>query len=151
MFLKVLFFHLFCTFGSVLVGYYLFIFSKKPIQNQKVLFFSLCALLFCSAVSGIFLNLSYFSPFHILSAVTILTIPLVIFNFFKAKFLKSKQGLFYNFVGLNIAMIGAFEPGRYIGRRISLSELGWQILFGLSVIIGIYFVIQANKNSKFFE
>lgn len=146
-----LFIHIFATFSSVLLGYYLFLFSKKPLESQKTAVYAISALLVASGITGIFLNLFYFSPFHVLSVVTITTIPLALWHLSKAKFLQFKKGLLYNFIGLNIAMTGAFEPSRYVGRRLNLSESIWQIMMILVIIIGIYFVIQANRSPKFFR
>ena len=147
----ILFFHLFCTFNSVILGYYLFLFSKKPIELQKIIVCFLCVLLISAAISGIMLNTYSFSPFHVLSVVTITTIPVALYNLYNSKFLVFKKGLLYNFIGLNIAMIGAFEPHRYIGRRLHLTDQSWLVLMILAVFISIYFIFQANKNPKFFK
>lgn len=48
-------------------------------------------------------------------------------------------------------MTGAFEPHRYVGRRLHLTENIWQIMMVLVTIIGIYFVIKANRNPKFLD
>ena len=120
-------------------------------ELQKITVYLLCALLISAAISGIMLNTYSFSPFHILAVITICTIPLVLFNLYKSKFLKFKKGLLYNFIGLNIAMIGAFEPHRYIGRRLQLTEQSWLGLMILAIFISINFIFQANKNPSFFK
>jgi uncharacterized membrane protein len=147
--MSILFFHLFYTFCSVILGYYLFLFSKKPMEQTKNLVYLLCALLVSSAISGIMLNTYSFSPFHVLAIVTITTIPLVLWNLFRSNFLQSKKGLLYNFIGLNLAMIGAFEPDRYIGRRLHLTIEIWAVLMILATIFSVYIIIQANRKSNF--
>jgi uncharacterized membrane protein len=149
--MTILFFHLFCTFSSVILGYHLFIFSKKPLELQTFLVYPLCALLVSSAISGIMLNTYSFSPFHVLAVVTITTIPLVLWNLSRSKFLEFKKGLLYNFIGLNLAMVGAFEPDRYVGRRLNLTIGVWSGLMVLAIIFSIYIVIQANRKSNFFK
>jgi uncharacterized membrane protein len=148
--MKILFFHLFCTFGSLILGYYLFIFCHKPIQFYKNSVHLLCLLLFSSAISGIMLNLVVFSPFHILSIVTITTIPMVLYNFWRSNFLQFKKGLLYNFVGLNLAMVGALEPDRYIGRRLGLTPEIWTGMMILAGLTSIFIIYRANRNPKFF-
>jgi uncharacterized membrane protein len=147
----ILFIHLFATFSSVFLGYYLYLFSKKPLEVQKNLVYLLSTLLFISAITGILLNLFRFGPFHVLSIVTITTIPLALWHLSKSKFLKFKRGLLYNFIGLNIAMVGAFEPDRYMGRRLQLTETAWGVLMILAVLVGFYMVVQANRSTKFFR
>jgi uncharacterized membrane protein len=149
--MTILFFHLFCTFCSVILGYYLFLFSKKPMEKTKNLVYLLSTLLVSSAVSGIMLNTYSFSPFHALAIVTITTIPLVLWNLSRSKFLESKKGLLYNFIGLNLAMFGAFEPDRYVGRRLHLTIEIWAGLMVLATIFSIYIIIQANRNPNFFK
>jgi uncharacterized membrane protein len=149
--MTILFFHLFCTFSSIILGYYVFLFSKKPIEKTKNLVYLLCTLLVSSAISGIMLNTYSFSPFHVLAVVTITTIPLVIWNLSRSKFLEFKKGLLYNFIGLNLAMIGAFEPDRYVGRRLHLTIEIWAGLMVLAIIFSVYIIIQVNRNPKFFK
>jgi hypothetical protein len=147
----ILFFHLFCTFCSVILGYYLFLLSPNPLEKTKNLVYPLCALLVASAISGILLNVYTFSPFHALAIVTITTIPLALWNLSKSVFLPFKKGLLYNFIGLNLAMVGAFEPDRYVGRRLHLTPAIWSGLMIFGVAFAIYIIIQANKNPKFFR
>jgi uncharacterized membrane protein len=149
--MSILFFHLFCTFGSVILGYYLFLFSKKPVERTKNLVYLLCTLLVSSAISGIMLNTYSFSPFHVLAIVTITTIPLVLWNLSRSKFLESKRGLLYNFIGLNLAMIGAFNPDRYLGSRLNLTIEIWSGLMILATVFSIYIIIQANRKPNFFR
>jgi uncharacterized membrane protein len=149
--MPILFIHLFATFSSALLGYYLFFFSKKPIELQKIATYCISTLLIVSGITGILLNLYSFGPFHALSVVTITTIPLALWHLSKSKFLKFKKGLLYNFIGLNVAMVGAFEPDRYMGRRLQLTETTWGILMILAVLVGFYMVVQANRSAKFFR
>jgi uncharacterized membrane protein len=157
-----LFTHITATLLSIILGYYLFVFSGQPIQTNKPLVYIFGCLLIISAFTGILLNTYSFSPFHILAIVTITTIPLAMYNLFKSQFLQFKRGLFYNFLGLNLAFCGALEPTRYLGRRLwkplestfglsrEFSSTAFTILFVLSMILAIYFVIQANRKSNFF-
>jgi uncharacterized membrane protein len=149
--MTILYIHLFATFTSVFLGYYLFLFSGKPLQVQKPAVYVLCATLVTAGITGIMLNTYSFSPFHILAVVTITTIPLALWNLGKGQFLKFKKGLLYNFIGLNIAMFGAFEPDRYIGRRLGLPVQVWGGLMIFAVIAGVIIVIQANRNKHFFR
>jgi uncharacterized membrane protein len=149
--MPILFVHLFTTFSSIFFGYYLYLFSKKPLEIQKNLVYLLSGLLVISAVTGILLNPFRFGPFHVLSIVTITTIPLALWQLSQSKYLKFKKGLLYNFIGLNIAMVGAFEPDRYLGRRLHLNETTWLAMFGISLIIGGYMVIKANRDCRFFR
>jgi uncharacterized membrane protein len=149
--MPILFTHLFTTFSAVFLGYYLYLFSKKPLEIQKNSVYILSALLVISAITGILLNPYRFGPFHALSVVTITTIPLALWQLSQSKYLKFKKGLLYNFIGLNIAMVGAFEPDRYVGRRLQLTETTWLAMFGISMIIGGYMVIKANRDSRFFR
>jgi ABC-type phosphate/phosphonate transport system permease subunit len=97
------------------------------------------------------LNTYSFSPFHVLVVVTITTIPLVLWNLSRSKFLEFKKGLLYNFIGLNLAMIGAFEPDRYVGRRLHLTIEIWAGLMVLAIIFSVYIIIQANRKPNFFK
>ncbi len=149
--MTLIFFHLFCTISSIILGYYLFVFKRKAMEIQKYPVYLLSGLLIMAGISGIFLNTYSFSPFHVLAIVTITTIPLALWNLHKSQILEFKKGLLYNFVGLNLAMVGAFEPERYIGRKLGLSMLSWQILGVISIIIAIFVIIQANRKNSFLK
>jgi uncharacterized membrane protein len=125
--------------------------SPKPTEKTKNLVYLLCALLVSSAISGIMLNTSSLSPFHVLAVITITTIPLALWNLYESKLLQFKKGLLYNFIGLNLAMIGAFEPHRYVGRRLHLTTEIWAELMILATIFSIYIIIQANRKPNFFK
>jgi uncharacterized membrane protein len=130
--MMLLFIHILTTLSSLIIGYYIFLISKRSTVDERFISFFLCAILVVSAVTGILLNLVTFSPFHILSAVTIITIPLALVNFIQAKYERYIRGIFYNFLGLNIAFIGALEPSRYLGYKF------WKIgrdLFGFSQVL----------------
>jgi uncharacterized membrane protein len=149
--MTILYIHLVATFLSIFLGYYVFLLSQKPVETQKTLVYIISTTLITSGITGILLNPFNFGPFHVLSIVTITTIPLALWHLSQTRFLQFKKGLLYNFIGLNIAMIGAFQPDRYVGRRLHLTETTWGILMIFSVLIGIYMVIQANRNTKFFR
>jgi uncharacterized membrane protein len=146
-----LYIHLLATFTSVFLGYFLFLFSGKPLQEQKLLVYLLSTTLVTAGITGIMLNTYSFSPFHILAVVTITTIPLALWNLARGQFLEFKKGMLYNFVGLNLAMIGAFEPDRFVGRRLGLSLSVWGGMMIGAVIIGIVMIVKANRNPRFFR
>jgi uncharacterized membrane protein len=116
-----------------------------------------------SAVTGIFLNLKYFTGFHVLSIITILTIPLGLYQWSKGNISGLYHSVFNNYLGLIAALIGALYPGRFVGFRL------WTPLqkqFGLTdatidsihsslfviILLGIlYFVILSYRNPKFFK
>jgi uncharacterized membrane protein len=146
-----LYIHLLATFSSVFVGYFLFLFSRKPLQVQKPLVYLLCTTFVTAGITGIMLNTYSFSPFHVLAVVTITTIPLALWNLKREQFLEFKKGMLYNFVGLNLAMIGAFEPDRFVGRRLGLPVSLWEVMMISAIFVGILMIVRANKNPKFFQ
>jgi uncharacterized membrane protein len=118
---------------------------------QKPLVYVLCTTLVTAGITGIMLNTYSFSPFHVLAVVTITTIPLAFWQLQQGKYLSFKRGILYNFIGLNIAMIGAFEPNRYLGGRLGLSLSTWGGMMILAIVVGVWTAIQANKKSNFFK
>lgn len=107
--------HIFFTLTSMIIGYGVFAFFKS---KNIYLIFALCICLILSAISGIFLNLSSFSPFHILSIVVLTTIPLGIYRYvFNSNFDFLNRQVWFNFLGLNLAFMGSFYPTRYIGSK----------------------------------
>jgi hypothetical protein len=162
MYLITLFTHIFFTLISMILGYYLFLFSKKTLNLQISTTFVLCFSLVISAITGIMLNTTTFSPFHILAIVTLTTTPLALVNLYRKNYLDFKRGIFFNFLGLNLAFVGALEPDRYLGSKlwnpIQLA-LGWDsfvvghIWFGiliLSVLYVIFLVYRVLQNPTFF-
>jgi hypothetical protein len=117
-------------------------------------------LLVVTAFTGIFLNHQTFSPFHILVIVVLTTIPLAIYQYQKANYIEFKRGLFYNFVGLTLAMVGTLSPNRFFGNRIWIKTFELEtvvatnifyLIFGLSLLLAIFGIYNAIKNPKFFR
>lgn len=107
--------HLSATILALIIGFYLFIFNKKYFLENRYIVLIWVFFLWISAISGIFLNLITFSPFHILSIIVLTTTPLALYNYKKGKNKEYKLGLYYNFVGLCLAATGTLYPGRRIG------------------------------------
>lgn len=152
--------HLIVAFSSVFLGYSLFFISRKPITSYKVLNNFLIGLLIITAITGIFLNLTKFSPFHILAIVVLTTLPLAIYQRSKNNILEFKRGLFFNFVGLNLAMVGTLSPGRTIGFELlkktlnftdQMSTNSFYTLGIIAIILAIFGIYNAITNPKFFE
>ncbi len=96
------------------IGYTLFAF---PHDRKRIFALSvLCSTLIIAAITGIFLNLSSFSPFHILSIVVLTTIPIGVYQLLvNDDFQNFNRQVWFNFLGLNLAFVGALYPTRYIG------------------------------------
>jgi hypothetical protein len=160
--MSLLFAHITATTLSMILGYYLIIFSKKPIETLPKTLFSLVICLIVSAITGIFLNTTEFSPFHILAIVTLSTSPFIISNFYKKNYPELKRNLFWNFCGLNLAFVGAMAPQRYLGRRMwnpISSAFGFdrvvatQIWLGIlvfSIVVVIVQIVRMYRNPMFF-
>jgi hypothetical protein len=154
--------HITATTLSMILGYYLIVFSKKPIQTLPKTLFSLVICLIISAITGVFLNTSEFSPFHILAIVTLTTSPFIFSNFYKKNYPELKRNLFCNFCGLNLAFVGALSPQRYLGRRLwkpietglgldkGITTKLWLGLLILAVVIVIIQIVRMYKNKNFF-
>jgi uncharacterized membrane protein len=134
--MQILFLHIFSTFSSIILGYFILLISKKPLLKNKPLALIFGLLLICSAITGYLFNPYSFSPFHFLAIVTIVTTPIAIYFLLKGNNLKARRGFIYNFIGLNIAMVGALEPDRYLGRRLELGFNVWAGLFVVSLVVG---------------
>jgi hypothetical protein len=151
--------HLIFTFSSFFIGIYIFFLSSKKFEIIRIPSYLFSVLLSLAAITGLLLNTQDFTPFHVLSVVTIVTIPVAFFQLSRGSEFKYLGGLFYNFLGLSVALTGALEPHRTVGYRLWIKTLGIKpdlaenIFFGLlalAVINAIYFVVQVNiKNSWF--
>jgi uncharacterized membrane protein len=155
--------HLFATFTTLALAPYLLFVSKTAMHKRAYITAFLCATFMISAATGIFLNLVTFSFFHILSVVTLTTIPLGIYLWYKKQYLGLYHSIFNNFLGLCAAFAGALSPGRSVGFRFwtpikqtfGLSFLQVNqihtVLFWTSLALVAYFVFQSYKNPKFFK
>jgi hypothetical protein len=160
--MSLLFAHITATTLSMILGYNLIVFSKKPIETLPKTLFSLVICLVISAITGIFLNTTEFSPFHILAIVTLSTSPFIFSNFYKKNYPELKRNLFCNFCGLNLAFVGAMAPQRYLGRRLwkpieyglgldkGVTTKIWLGLLILAVIIVIVQVARMYRVKNFF-
>lgn len=126
---------------------------------SNVYFFAVAIVV--ASITGILFNPYTFTPFHFLGLVVCTTIPLAIYNFRKASYYKGNRGIFFNFIGLNLAGYGAMEPERYLGRRvwsifdkvdiIKMNNFNiWLIGFGVAAIIATVMVFRSIKNKDFF-
>lgn len=159
-FFSILIFHITIAIISLILGSYLFFFSNKPIQNSHKLSSALMISLILTAITGIFLETASFSPFHILVIVVLTTIPVAFWQRSVNRLLPFKRNLFYNFIGLNIALVGTLSPNRFLGNRLwtnglQLSEANsrtaFLVIIGVAIILGIVAVAQAILNPKFFR
>jgi hypothetical protein len=119
--------HVILTFSSFFIGLAIFFFSSKKFEDIKIASYIFSGLLFLAAITGMLLNTSDFTPFHFLSVVTIVTLPIAFYHLYKNNQLRYMRGLFFNYLGLTIAMIGATEPHRTLGYRMFNKGLGIDI------------------------
>lgn len=155
--------HIITTLTSMFLGYSIFLFRRRETIEKRVdrYLLTLCILLLIAAVTGILLNLHTFSPFHILSIVTITTIPIsLVFIYQKRNYFQAFRGVFYNFLGLNLALIGALLPMRTLGYRLWIegfwlsvesATLIVQVLFVIGIISAIYLVYRTIRDKTFFQ
>ena len=158
----VLYIHIANTVTAMVLGYYLFAFSQKPIQKQPILVGILSTTLIIASITGIFLNTRAFSQFHVLSIVVLTTLPFALFDWYRDRTLQFKKNLFYNFLGLNAAFVGTLSPTRLLGSRLwnpirssfgldlNTSRNIYFFALAVSILIIIWFVIKANR-PKFFR
>lgn len=141
---------------SLVLWYYIFGFCKSNTKIQIIL----CITLLITAITWIFLNLHSFSPFHILSAVTIGTIPIAIYDIYHNKITKWSRGIFFNFLWLNLAFLWALFPSRELWYRLWIRWLGVkyeiasQIMPYIMIIawlVVIYIVYQIIYKKKYFD
>lgn len=155
--------HIISTLVSMLLWYSLFLLRRHEIIEKRIdgYLIVLCILLLFAAISGIFLNLRSFSPFHILSIVTLTTIPVSLYSLYqKRNSYKAFRGVFYNFLWLNLAFIGALLPLRTLWYRLWIEglwlsiEVATQIVWIIWIIASIYviyLVYQSIRNPDFFR
>lgn len=136
----------------------MFFLAKKDFSLKVSAVLSI--LLVMSAITGLFLNLRYFSPFHVLVIVVLTTVPLAFYNLKNGDVLKYKKGLFYNFIGLNLALVGALYPERFLGVKLwsttlhldsNISLLSFTCIAILASITAIYSIVQVNQKPNFIK
>jgi uncharacterized membrane protein len=115
--------HLILTFSSFFIGIYIFFLSSKKFEIIRIPSYIFSVLLTFAAITGLLLNTQDFTPFHVLSVVTIVTIPFAFYQLSKGSQFKYLGGLFYNFLGLSVALTGALEPHRTVGYRLWIKTL----------------------------
>ncbi len=113
-----LYLHISASTTAFLIGIIVFFFKIQGTKIEKHLYNILKLSLVITAVTGVFLNLVYFSAFHALAILTMVNVPISIKELAKGNQLKHNQNLFENYLGLFIAMIGTTFPLRFIGIRI---------------------------------
>jgi hypothetical protein len=150
--------HVILTFSSFFIGLSIFFFSSKKFEDIKVASYWFSGLLFLAAITGVLLNTSDFTPFHFLSVVTMVTLPLAFYHLTQNNLFKYMSGLFFNFCGLTIAMTGAMEPHRTIGYRLFNKTLGINLdlaenifiglIIGVTIIASIFVILVITKRFK---
>jgi uncharacterized membrane protein len=152
-------FHIISTLSSMIIGYYLIVFSRRTLESQKYLSLALAGLYICSAISGIFLNLETFSPFHILAIITLSTTPVAVYRYFNGKFKAFNRSMLYNFIGLNIAFAGALAPNRTLGYRFwklglhldtTMALNSFYVFLSAMMVIATVVIIRSFKNPQLY-
>lgn len=114
--------HLFTILPCVPLGFYLMLFSSKGGQIHKILGKVYMGLIFFSAFVSLFLEakvghqfLNHFGWIHLLSVLTLWTVPYSFYSVKKGTISAHKRSMFFLYwTGLLIAGVFTLVPGRYL-------------------------------------
>lgn len=108
--------HIVASLTAFSLGLWLFFTASQP--SRRGFYVALMVLLVVTAVSGVFLNTLFFTPFHALSILTLVNIPLSIRAFAQGRERVARDNLFQNYLGLSVALVGTTYPLRFLGSRL---------------------------------
>ncbi len=148
----IIFIHAFFAFATLISGVFVYSAKDSILWQKPTLWLYLLPHLI-TAITGLsFGSLFEFSPFRVLSLLTIVTFARVVYCISKQKFDTAKAKMFPAFVGLCIAFVGTLHPERLLGYRFLVKGLGfsvdsgekvWIAMMLIAVVVAIMVAIQS--------